>query len=434
MASLTTTSRLSLDIIVVGAGIGGLTVAHRLATAGHKVTVIEGAQTLGEIGAGMLLSPNVTRLLCRWGFGEKLKEVIAVQTRLTYRRYEKGEVLTSIPLGKLAENEFGAPAYMIHRADLHHILLSAVQPLVSIKLGSKAIGVDPNVASVTLASGEIVEGDLVIGADGLRSKVLEVVLPPEEQNLDPKHTGDAAYRALIPSDRLLADPDLRDFVQDGVNIWIGPERHLVGNELYNFVMLHTARDADETAKPADLEAMKAEYADFDPRAQKILSLVSSATLWPLLDRDPLKNWAHKSGKPYRAQGAAMAIEDAAVLGSLLSFITEKSQLSKLLSVYQDLRYARATDNQLGSRSNKKLLHLPDGPEQEARDAAMKSAMEAGLDIAKGLSIGEDNPGLKILKDEKERSTWAYGYDAEADVESWREKNWSDVLTLSAGKN
>jgi salicylate hydroxylase len=85
-SSLTTTPKLSLDIIIVGAGIGGLTVAHRLATAGHKVTVIEGAQTLGEIGAGMLLSPNVTRLLWRWGFGERLKEVIAVQMGLTYRR------------------------------------------------------------------------------------------------------------------------------------------------------------------------------------------------------------------------------------------------------------------------------------------------------------------------------------------------------------
>jgi salicylate hydroxylase len=130
----------------------------------------------------------------------------------------------------------------------------------------------------------------------------------------------------------------------------------------------------------------------------------------------------------------MAIEDAAVLGSLLSYITHKSQLPKLLKAYQDLRHGRATDNQLGSRLNQKLLHLADGPEQEARDAAMKSAMEAGLDIAKGMSIGEDEPGFKILKDEKEKSRWAYGYDAEADVENWREKNWSDVAAPVVGKN
>ncbi|KAJ2923595.1 hypothetical protein H1R20_g13501, partial [Candolleomyces eurysporus] len=449
MTPLTTAPKLLLDVIIVGAGIGGLTVAHRLATAGHKVTIIEGAQTLGEIGAGMHLSPNVTRLLWRWGFGEKLKEVATVSERVTSRRYDNGEVLTSRPLGDLSEREYGAPSYIIHRADLHRILLSAVQPLVTIKLGSKATDINPNIASVTLASGEIVEGDLVIGADGLRSKVLEVVLPPEEKKLgklNPKHTGDVAYRALIPSDRLLADPDLREFVREGVNIWIGPERHLVGGELYNLVIVHTARNGDETVKTGDLKLMRTEFESFEPRVRKLLDLVSSATLWPLLDRDPLTSWVHGSGKvcllgdachpmlPYRAQGAAMAIEDAAVLGHLLRHITHKSQLPKLLKAYQDLRHPRATDNQLGSRLAQKLNHLADGPEQEARDAAMRSAMEARLKIDEGQSGSENEPGFKIFKDEKERYKLAFGYDADTDVENWIEKNWADTMTLVDGRN
>ena len=143
---------------------------------------------------------------------------------------------------------------LIQRADLHHILLSAVQPFVTIKLSSKATNIDPNTASVTLASGEIVEGDLVIGADGLRSKVLEVILLPEEKKLgklNPKHTGDVAYRALIPSDRLLADPELRELVEERItNIWVGPERHLVSYpivspSLFSFGSRHlTSEDLD----------------------------------------------------------------------------------------------------------------------------------------------------------------------------------------------
>ncbi|RXW16087.1 hypothetical protein EST38_g9768 [Candolleomyces aberdarensis] len=340
----------------------------------------------------------------------------------------------------------------IQRADLHRILLSEVQPLVTIKLGSKATDIDPNTASVTLASGEIVEGDLVIGADGLRSKVLEVVLPPEEKKLgklSPKHTGDVAYRALVPSDRLLADPEVREFVREGVNIWLGPERHLVGyaivsasrqfllkrrSELYNLVIVHTARNGDETVRSGDLELMRAEFANFEPRVRKLLDLVSSATLWPLLDRDPLNSWVHESGKPYRAQGAAMAIEDAAVLGHLLRHITHKSQLPKLLKAYQDIRHSRATHNQLGSRLSQKSNHLADGPEQEARDAAMRSAMEARLKMAKGQSGSEDDPGFKILKGERDRNQLAFGYDADTDVENWIEKNWADMITLGAGRN
>ena len=130
----------------------------------------------------------------------------------------------------------------------------------------------------------------------------------------------------------------------------------------------------------------------------------------------------------------MAIEDAAVLGNLLSRITHKSQLPKLLKAYQDLRHARATDNQLGSRLNQKLLHLADGPEQEARDTAMKSAMEAGLKLGKGESLGGDDPGFKILKGEREKNRRAFGYDADADVESWIEKNWGDEVDLVPGRN
>lgn len=129
----------------------------------------------------------------------------------------------------------------------------------------------------------------------------------------------------------------------------------------------------------------------------------------------------------------MAIEDAAVLSNLLSRITCKSQLPEILKAYQELRHKRATANQLGSRFAQKLYHLSDGPDQEARDASMKSAMVAGGKIARGLTMSEDDPGMKILNAEREKGKFAYGYDADADVESWVGKHWGNITTF-AGKN
>ncbi|KAG2015097.1 salicylate hydroxylase, variant 2 [Coprinopsis cinerea AmutBmut pab1-1] len=431
----------SLNIIVIGAGIGGLATAFLLGKAGHKVTIVEAASQLGEVGAGIQLSPNVTRLLIRWGVGDKLAEIAVVPQNLTLRRYENGEVVGWMETGQSLEKAHKAPYYHVHRADIHGILAEIAEPHASIRLNSRVKGINPSIPSVTLESGETIAADLVIGADGLHSITRDIVVGKKD---NPTATGDAAYRAVVPAAALLADPDLEDLVKEaGVNVWMGPGRHIVGycirnKELYNLVLIHPAHEDDENVREVGLERMKADFDQFEPRVRKLLELVTSAMVWSLKDRQPLESWVHPEGKvcllgdachpmlPYRAQGAAMAIEDAAVLANLLSRSPSKKTLPAVLKAYQDLRHSRATATQTASRLNQHIFHLPDGPAQAKRDASMREAMEAALREARGEDIS-DCVGSANLWADRQRNKEAFDYDADEEVEKWWQDN-GDALT------
>ncbi|KAH6897967.1 hypothetical protein BKA70DRAFT_746493 [Coprinopsis sp. MPI-PUGE-AT-0042] len=312
------------------------------------------------------------------GWGDKLREVGVTPAGLSLRRYEDGEMLGWSQWGDTFEKLYGAPHYGVHRADAHRILVDLAAPYATVRLNSRVVDIDPSTPSVTLSSGEIVKGDLLIGADGLHSRVRDTVVGHKD---DPIPTGDAAYRATIPTELILADPDLKFLVEEAsTNVWMGPKRHLVGyclrrKELYNVVMLHPAHETNENIRDASVDDMRAEYAEFEPRVKKLLDLVPSTMLWSLMDRLPLETWVHSDGKvcllgdachpmlPYRAQGAAMALEDAAVLGNLLARITSQSELPTLLKAYQTLRHPRASAVQAASRQNQHIFHLPDGPAQ-----------------------------------------------------------------------
>lgn len=218
---------LALDIIVVGCGIGGLAAAFCLTQAGHRVTIIESSRVIGEIGAGMQLSPNTTRLLHKWGLGKRLEEIAVRPEGVAYMRYNTGERIGFTKWGKALERDYAAPYYHIHRADLHKLLHDLVSPHVTILLGSAVVGCDPNAASpsVTLESGERMIADLIIGADGVKSYIQEVVLgKPNAVEL----TGDAVYRMTIPTPLMMQDPELREFVEyPQMTAWMGPLRCLV---------------------------------------------------------------------------------------------------------------------------------------------------------------------------------------------------------------
>ncbi|PCH34614.1 FAD/NAD(P)-binding domain-containing protein [Wolfiporia cocos MD-104 SS10] len=433
---------LQLHILIVGCGLGGLAAAHCLAQAGHKITLFESAAAIGEVGAGIQVSPNITRLLIRWGAGEKLAAIAVRPQSIVFRRYSNGE---RVAYTRWAEkmDVFGAPYYHIHRADFHKLLYDLAAPRIELRLNSTVVGCDPETPSLTLASGETVKGDLIIGADGIKSYIQRVVLG----HVNPAQpTGDAAYRALIPSSLMLKDPDLKPFVDTPeMTGWMGPGRHIMGYSVrakreYNLVMLHPDDGSVESwTAEGSADKMRADFADFEPRVQKMLALVKSTLKWRLMDRQPLKTWIHPAGRvallgdachpmlPYRAQGAAMAIEDAAVLGNLLSHISHISQLKPLLYAYESLRLPRTAATQASSRLNQKIFHLPDGPEQEARDFQMRQAMEAELAM-----LERERAGLPVVEDTMEGNPnqWAdrkknnvqFGYDADAVAAKW----WQEV--------
>lgn len=219
-----------LNVLIIGCGLGGLAAAHCLAQAGHDVTIFEAARKLGEVGAGIQVSPNVSRLLIRWGLADKLKEYAVQPQAIVFRRYDDGEVVGYSRWGDSIAREVGAPYYHMHRADFHRIVLDLVlaSPRVTVRLNARVQSIqpspDPNV-SITLASGEVVEGDLIIGADGVHSITREVVLGRKELA---QPTGDAAYRAIIPTDFMRKDPELKRFVETPeMTTWMGPGRHLM---------------------------------------------------------------------------------------------------------------------------------------------------------------------------------------------------------------
>lgn len=426
---------LPLDIIVVGCGISGLAAAFCLTQAGHRVTIIESSPVIGEVGAGMQLSPNTTRLLQKWGLGKLLEEVSVRPEGVAYRRYSTGERLGFTKWGKGLEEEYGAPYYHIHRADLHKLLYDLASPHVKILLGSAVVGCDPSAPSpsVTLKSGETMRADLIVGADGMKSYIQQVVLgEPNTVEL----TGDAVYRMTIPTSLMIRDPELRELIErPEMTAWIGPRRCLVAypirrKERYNVIALHPDDGSVEAWKAeGNLEQMRRDFEDFEPRARKLLGLVQATVRWRLLDRKILNKWVHESGRvvllgdachpvlPYRAQGAAMAIEDAAVLGNLLSRISYLSQLRPLLETYQELRHSRVTVAQESSRLNRYTYNLPDGPEQQERDDNMRRAM--ALQLSGSLDVFQRDSVADLRNsDEKKKSDAMFEYDADAEVEKW----------------
>jgi len=201
-------------------------------------------------------------------------------------------------------------------------------------------------------------------------------------------------------------------------------------EEYNLVLLHPDDGSVESwSAEGSAEKMRHDFVDFEPRVRRLLGLVRSTLKWRLMDRRPLKKWIHDSGRvillgdachpmlPYRAQGAAMAVEDAAVLGNLLSRITHISQLGPLLKAYEDLRLPRTSMVQESSRLNQHIFHLPDGPEQRERDENMRKAMALEL-AGKTAELQRESVGNQNQWADKTKSDVLFGYDADAEAEKW----------------
>ena len=223
-------AELSLDIVIIGCGLGGLAAAHCLTAAGHKITIIESAPQIGEVGAGIQVSPNVSRLLIRWGLGNRLEAEGVRPEGISFLRYATGEKVGRSTWGDNMGSQHGAPYYHIHRADLHKMLFDLVAPRVKLRFGSRVVAVDPETPSVTLASGEVVTAALIIGADGVKSIVQTAVLGKTNEA---RATGDAAYRAIVPTSVMLNDPELKPLVDHPeMTAWMAPGRHLMG---YNIV-------------------------------------------------------------------------------------------------------------------------------------------------------------------------------------------------------
>lgn len=380
------------QVVVSGGGIGGLAAALACARRGVPVQLIERAEQLSEVGAGIQIGPNVTRILQAWGLGDALAQVAAFPQRLQARDAQTGQVLGSLRLAERAQALYGAPYATIHRADLQNLLhAAACADGVPVRLGQTVQGWRETTGSVQVntADGQSVQADALIGADGVWSAVRQQLLG----DAPARFTGHLAYRALV------AQADLPLHLRsDEVTVWMGPRLHVVhypvrsGQWLNVVAIVHGVKPAQADAwdttghAQALMQAMGGVGVDLHER----LVSVSAWRQWVLHDRAPMAG-AHEMAqgrvallgdaahpmRPYLAQGAGMAIEDAQVLGQCLS--AETGSVVERLQAYAEQRWARNARVQARAIRNGRIFHAT-GPVAWGRNLSMRLMGERVMDV------------------------------------------------------
>jgi salicylate hydroxylase len=367
-----------LSIAIIGGGIGGMAAALHLLHAGFDVHVYEQARAIGEIGAGIQISPNAARLLHRLGLAGPMAKTGVKPLFRHQRRWDDGRTLSRGPLGAAAEERFGAPYYNFHRADFIAILAAAV-PVDRLHTGHRFEGLidHGDTVEARFANGARSTCDLLIGADGIHSGVRAAILGPQA----PTFTGCVAYRGLVPAARvrhLNLPIEARN--------WMGPGGHIVQYFVASRQLVNIVCVIEQDTWTGESWTDKGDVADvlqaFEGWSNEVLALLGSMDetyKWALFDRPPLERWT--AGRvallgdschamlPFMAQGAVQSIEDGATLAACLRGIA-RPDIQTALVRYQTLRQPRASKLQAMSRANKTNFHLPDGPEQQARDTRM----------------------------------------------------------------
>lgn len=364
-------------VVVAGGGIGGLAAALCLARAGVETVLLEQAPAFAEVGAGVQLTPNASRILHRLGLGRPLAACASQPAGIEYRHWRTGQLVARWTFdGRWAAA--GAPYYQLHRADLLRVLASAAAraPGVELRPGARVVGFSANGGGVRVAlagGGEPVAGAALIGADGIHSTVRGQLFG----NAAPRSTGLAAWRALVPAPRLPSG-----CVRPWATVWWGPRRHFVhypvrGGELVNCVGVVRFSGPGEVSESwsqrGQAQELKEHFAGWHRGVRMLTDAVAPESLhkWALLDRPPLQRWgtgpatllgdaAHPM-LPFVAQGAAMAVEDAAVLAASVAGGADAgagdASVAVALRRYEASRLPRTARVQRLARGNARLFHL-----------------------------------------------------------------------------
>lgn len=371
-------------LLIAGGGIGGLAAAFALAQDGHQVTVLEQSSNFGEIGAGIQLGPNIFKMFDYLGLTEAVKQVAYFPPGLGMNDIRTGEKIIRVPLGDVARASYGFPYGVIYRADLHQVFLDAsrAQPNVTLRTSAKVASFDQSLDAVRvhLESGETLDGAALIGADGLWSKIREVVVGDGK----PRVSGHIAYRAVLKRGDVPAH-----LWSDDVLLWGGEKTHLVHyplrrGELFNLVAVFHSSKYDEGWNTfGDTAELNERFADAVPQVRELLDRIETWKMWVLCDREPVKNWSDRrvtllgdAAHPmlqYLAQGAGQAIEDAVVLREALRLTP--GDLTQAFQKYQQARYLRTGRVQLTARFYGDIYHAS-GVQRELRNQMFQSGRES----------------------------------------------------------
>lgn len=369
-------------IIVAGGGIGGLTAACCLVNHGFDVEVLEQADRLSEIGAGIQLSANALQVLTYLGIGEDILAIGVQPQAYVFRLHDTGEEVGRFSLGREHIRLNGAPYCQLHRADLHHLLVRKAESLgVKVHLNARVESYKETSqdVSVKLANGTVIRGAVLVGADGVRSAVRKQLVGEAKA----VYTGDAAWRLTIPSQIL---PE--NFMPPVMSVWMGPGAHIVcyylrAGQILNFVGLVETDEVSEESWTAKFpwETLRRNFVGWHPDIQTIIDSAdkNECFRWSLFYRPPIDVWSSErvtmlgdavhATLPYLAQGAAMSIEDGAVLARALS---AGGSVREGLDLYQRNRIERTSKIVNISGKNRDLFHMRD---QAALRAVFKNRDE-----------------------------------------------------------
>ncbi|EXJ62201.1 hypothetical protein A1O7_02634 [Cladophialophora yegresii CBS 114405] len=416
-----------LNVGICGAGIGGLAAAIAMRKAGAKVTVLEAALELGEIGAGIQMTPNVARLLMKWGVDKVIGDNLVEFEELNMRRKDGTKVGYTKTIPNVRNISF-TYLWSVHRMHLHSGLVEvARREGADLVIDARVVKIDwtsspSGQVSVTTEKGKTWTFDLLVGADGVRSSVRKAIMP----HVKPRPpTGNCAYRALVPYDQIRKDPVAKELVEKlTMEVWMADKSYIIsypisGGKLFNMVLSHHVDHLVDDVQDIDMEKdFRQTYEDYDPRIKRIVDMVTSARRWPLLVTGPLETWSTKeknivlmgdaahSMTNHMAQGAATSMEDGAFLARTLAKVVEgRINLAQAIEVYERSRMPRAYYKQQVSFLNGAIWQVADGPVQEARDKAMAMELKEEQYVRSPNLYGDPVTTLEV-----------YNYDAEADAE------------------
>jgi salicylate hydroxylase len=365
---------------IVGAGIGGLSLALALRERGLQADVFEQAAELTEIGAAIGLAANAIREFARLGLVDELAASSTIPTELIYRHWKDGSRIAAHPVRQDGwyEKRFGAPWFGIHRADLQKTLAAAFG-VEHLHLGCRLVNIIERAGSVVLefANGRTHQADLVVGADGVRSTIRRWVTGAD----DVVYSGTSAFRGIVPTENLSSLPD-----PQAIQFWMGPDGHLLHyaigghGEAVNFFAVVEGPPIwlpDGSVAEVGDEVPVTSFRGWHPAVTEMIKAASSPIRWGLFTVRPLLRWyrgrvvilgdAAHGMLPHHGQGANTSIEDAFALAGLLAG-ARSGDLEATFARYQALRRARTRTIQRSSQVTSSVLHLPDGPAAEARNA------------------------------------------------------------------
>jgi salicylate hydroxylase len=368
-------------VAIIGAGIGGLSLGLALQERGIHADVFEQAPELTEIGAAIALSANSIREFARLGLLDSLAVNSTIPTELIYRHWQDGSRIAAYPVREdnWYERRFGGPYFGIHRADLQKSLSAAASP-GHVHLGCRLTNLVQEHDSVVLefANGRVERADIVVGADGVRSTTRRWVTGAE----DAVYSGTSAFRGIVPTENLRSLPD-----PHAIQFWMGPDAHLLhyaiggeGESVNFFAVVETPKIWQHASTVAEVheELPVASFRGWHPAVVEMIKAAASPISWALFTVRPLLHWyrgrvvilgdAAHGMLPHHGQGANTSIEDAFALAALLADRTD--DLESTFSRFQALRRTRTRKIQRSSWVTSSLLHLPDGPAAEARNAKL----------------------------------------------------------------